>query len=125
LAGVNVFTRDADVSAMDTAALTDSPAAMRTPPGTIWPIVGAIGGVLVVVGLVTYPPVFIFGIIALLGAAVEWMIEAWSDRASAALQHKAEVRARIPHPLELPLLALVGIAILVYSFSRIMLWLSK
>jgi hypothetical protein len=125
LAGVVVFTRDADVSAMDPSALTESPAALPTPPNSIWPMVGALGGVLVVVGLVTYPPVFIFGIIALLGAAVEWMIEAWSDRASADLQHNAEVRARIAHPLELPLLALVGIAILVYSFSRIMLWLSK
>jgi hypothetical protein len=125
LAGVNVFTRDADVSAMDTAALTDSPAAMRTPPGSIWPIVAAVGGVLVVVGLVTYPPVFIFGIIALLGATVEWMIEAWSERASADARYNADVRSRLAHPLELPLLAVVSVVVLVYSFSRIMLWLSK
>jgi hypothetical protein len=125
LAGVNIFTRDGDVSAMDSAALTESAAARPTPPNSIWPMVGALGGILVVVGLVTYPTVFIFGIIALLGATVEWMIEAWSDRASADLAHNAEVRGRIAHPLELPLLALVGVAILVYSFSRIMLWLSK
>ncbi len=125
LAGVNIFTRDADVSAMDSAALTESAAARPTPPNSIWPMVGALGGILVVVGLVTYPAVFIFGIIALLGATVEWMIEAWSDRASADLEHNAEVRGRLAHPLELPLLALVGVAILVYSFSRIMLWLSK
>ena len=43
----------------------------------------------------TYPPVFIFGIIALIGAAVEWMIEAWSDRASADLAHNAEVARRV------------------------------
>jgi len=91
LAGVVVFTRDADVSAMDPTALTESAAAKPTPPNSVWPIVGAIGGVLVVVGLVTYPPVFIFGIIALLGAAVEWMIEAWSDRASADVQDRKSV----------------------------------
>jgi len=125
LAGVNIFARDGDVSAMDSTALTESAAARPTPPNSIWPMVGALGGILVVVGLVTYPTVFIFGIIALLGATVEWMIEAWSDRASADLEHNAEVRGRIAHPLELPLLALVGVAILVYSFSRIMLWLSK
>jgi hypothetical protein len=125
LAGVVIFTRDDDVSPMDPTALTESAAAMRTPPNSVWPIVGALGGILVVIGLVTYPPVFIFGIIALFGAAVEWMIEAWSDRASGDVQHNAEVRARIAHPLELPLLALVGVAVLVYSFSRIMLWLSK
>ena len=98
LAGVNIYTRDGDVSAMDSAALTESAAARPTPPNSIWPMVGALGGILVVVGLVTYPTVFIFGIIALLGATVEWMIEAWSDRASADLQHNAEVRGRIAHP---------------------------
>jgi hypothetical protein len=125
LAGINVFTRDADVSAMDTAALTESAAARRTPPGTVWPIAAAVGGVLVVVGIATYPVVLIFGIIALLGAAVEWMIEAWSDRASGDRAYNADVRARIAHPLEFPLLALLGVGILIYSFSRIMLWLSK
>ena len=125
LAGITIYIRDADVSAMDSTALTESPAATRTPPNSPWPIISAVGGVLVVVGLVTYPPIFIFGVIALLGAAVEWMIEAWSERASADVQYNAEVRGRIAHPLELPLLALVGVAILVYSFSRIMLWLSK
>jgi hypothetical protein len=125
LAGITIYIRDADVSAMDTAALTESPAASRTPPNSPWPIIAAVGGVLVVVGLVTYPPIFIFGIIALLGAAVEWMIEAWSERASADVAYNAEVRGRVAHPLELPLLALVGVAVLVYSFSRIMLWLSK
>jgi hypothetical protein len=125
LAGINVYTRDADVSAMDTAALTESPAATPTPPGTVFPIVAGVGGVLVVVGLATYPVVLIFGIIALLGAAVEWMIEAWSERASGDLAYNEEVRGRIAHPLEFPLLAAVGVGVLIYSFSRIMLWLSK
>jgi hypothetical protein len=125
LAGINVFTRDADVSAMDTAALTDSAAATRTPTGTIWPIVAGVGGVLVVVGLATYPVVLIFGIIALLGAAVEWMIEAWSERASGDVAYNEEVRGRIAHPLEFPLVAAIGVGVLIYSFSRIMLWLSK
>ena len=65
----------ADVSAMDTAARPRSRRPPRPPPG---PACGrwsrALGGVLVVVGLVTYPPVFIFGIIALLAATVEWMV---------------------------------------------------
>lgn len=125
VAGINVFTRDADVSAMDTAALTESAAATRTPPGTVWPIVAAVGGVLVVVGVATYPVVLIFGIIALLAAAVEWMIEAWSERASGDRAYNADVRGRIAHPLEFPLLAMLGVGILIYSFSRIMLWLSK
>ena len=75
----------------------------------MWPIVGALGGVLVVVGLVTYPLVFIFGIIVLLAATVEWMVQAWSERASADSSYNAAVRGRIAHPLEFPVLAAVGV----------------
>ena len=91
----------------------------------MWPIVAALGGVLVVVGLVTYPVVFVFGILALLAATVEWMVQAWSERASADVPFNADVRSRIAHPLEFPILAAVGAGILIYSFSRIMLFLSK
>ena len=94
LAGVNIYTRDADVSAMDTAALTESAAAARRPAPASGRSSAALGGVLVVVGLVTYPVVFIFGIIALLAAAVEWMIQAWSERASA----DVAVQRRRPRP---------------------------
>jgi hypothetical protein len=125
LAAINVYTRDADVSALDATALTESPAATRTPPGNIWPIIAAIGGVLIVVGLVTYPAFLVFGLIALVGSAVEWMLAAWSERASGDVAYNEEVRGRLAHPLELPLLALVGVGVMVYAFSRIMLWLSK
>ena len=60
--------------------------------------------VLVVVGLVTYPVVFIFGVIALLAATVEWMVQAWSERASADAAYNAErprahrPPARVPGP---------------------------
>ena len=55
LTAINLYTRDADVSAMDSAALTDSAAAHRAPWPSLWPAIGALGAVLVVVGLVTYP----------------------------------------------------------------------
>jgi hypothetical protein len=125
LAGLVVYVRDADVSAMDTAALTDSAAAAGPPGGSVWPFVAGVGGVLVAVGLVTYPPVFIFGLIALLAAAVDWMIQAYSERASADASYNERVRERIAHPLEFPILAAVGVGVIVYSFSRIMLFLSK
>ncbi len=125
LAGVVVVIREADVSAMDPAATTESAAAAAPPGPSMWPAVSAVGGVLVVVGLVTYAPIFIFGIIALLAAAVDWMVQAYSERASGDPTFNAAVRGRIAHPLEFPILAAVGVAIIVYSFSRIMLFLSK
>ncbi len=125
LAGVSVYTRDADVSSMDPAALTESAAARPAPTPSMWPIVGALGGVLVVIGLVTFPVVFIFGVIALAAATAEWMVQAYSERASADVQYNAGVRSRLAHPLEFPVLAAVGLGIIIYSFSRIMLFLSK
>jgi hypothetical protein len=125
LAGVVIYIREADVSAMDTAALTESAAAAGPPGDSVWPAVSAVGGVLVAVGLVTYEPIFIFGIIALLAATVDWMVQAYSERASGDPTFNAAVRGRIAHPLEFPILAAVGVAVIVYSFSRIMLFLSK
>ena len=69
---------------MDTGALTAvggrragarAPACGRSSPRS--------AALLVVVGLVTYPVVFIFGIILLIAATAEWMVQAWSERASA------------------------------------------
>jgi|HigsolmetaAR201D_1030396.scaffolds.fasta_scaffold03599_7 hypothetical protein len=125
LTGIYIYIREADVSAMDTGALTESAAAATPPGASVWPFVAGLGGVLIAVGLVTYPPVFVFGIIALLAATVDWMIQAYAERASADQGFNATIRARIAHPLEFPILAAVGVAILVYSFSRIMLFLSK
>jgi hypothetical protein len=88
-------------------------------------MVGALGGVLVTVGLVTYPVVFVFGILALIAAAAEWMVQAWSERASADVVFNDDLRGRIAHPLEFPILGAIGAGILIYSFSRIMLFLSK
>ena len=125
LAGVNLFFRDSDVSAMDPLATTQSAAAVPPATPTLWPLIGAAGAVMVVVGIVSYPVVFVFGIIALIASAAEWMVQAWSERASADGEFNAVVRARISHPLEFPVLAAVGAGIIIYSFSRIMLFLSK
>ncbi|MET0144526.1 MAG: hypothetical protein ABW328_07055 [Ilumatobacteraceae bacterium] len=125
LAGVNLYARDSDVSSMDAAALTESAAARPTPGPSMWPIVAALGGTLVVIGLVSFPVVFIFGLIALLAATAEWMVQAWSERASGDVRFNADVRSRLAHPLEFPVLAAIGVGIIIYSFSRIMLFLSK
>lgn len=125
LTGINLYVRDSNVSAKDPAAATESAAAQRAPQASIWPFVGAVGAVLVVVGLVTYPVVFIFGIVALLATVIEWMIEAWSERASADVRFNSGIRQRLAHPYEFPVLAALGAAVIVYSFSRIMLFLSK
>ena len=125
VAGVNLYTRDADVSAMDEVAAANAPAGVPAPGASVWPVVAALGAALVAVGVASFPVVVVFGVIALFAATVEWMVQSWSDRASADTTYNADIRSRIAHPLEFPLLALVAAGIIVYSFSRIMLVLSK
>jgi hypothetical protein len=125
LAGINVFTRDANVWEDEISSVETAPAAARPPANSIWPMAFALGAAVLTVGLVTYQAVFIIGIVLLLAAGAEWTAEAWAERASADPSYNAEVRNRIANPLEFPLAAAIGIGIIVYAFSRIMLWLSK
>ncbi|SRR6056297_980934 len=125
LAGVNIYVRDSNVWDDEISAVETAPAAARPPADSIWPMAFALGAVVVTVGLVTYQAVFIVGIILMLAAGAEWTAEAWAERASADATFNAEVRSRIANPLEFPLAAAIGIGIIVYAFSRIMLWLSK
>lgn len=125
LAGINIYTNDSNIWDDEIASVDSAPAAARPPANSIWPMAFALGAVVVTVGLVTYQAVFVVGVVLLLAAGAEWTAEAWAERASADAAYNAEVRSRIANPLEFPLAAAIGIGIIVYAFSRIMLWLSK
>jgi hypothetical protein len=125
LTGVNFYTRDSNVSSMQSDATSTSAAAQDAPGRSFWPIVGALGAGLVVVGLITEPIVFKAGLVVLLAVLVEWMVQAWSERASADPEYNARIRKRLLNPLEFPMLAGLGLSVLIYSFSRIMLFISK
>ena len=100
-------------------------AAQVAPAFSVWPFVFAFGAVTIVVGLVSYQAIAIIGLLVMLAAGAEWMAQAWAERASADNFHNNEVRSRIANPFEFPLAGAIAIGIIVYSFSRIMLWLSK
>jgi hypothetical protein len=125
LAGINIYTRDCNVWADEISTVESAPAAARTPADSVWPMAFALGAVVLTVGLVTYQAVFIVGIVLMLAAGAEWTAEAWAERASADAGYNAAVRSRIANPLEFPLAAAIGVGIIVYALSRIMLWLSK
>jgi protein-S-isoprenylcysteine O-methyltransferase Ste14 len=125
LMGINFWVRDSNVGGMQSDATTTSAAAQGRPGNSMWPAIGAVGAGLVVVGLVATPVVFKAGVVVLLIALFEWLVQAWADRASADKRFNAAVRGRIMHPLEFPVLGAVGLTVIIYSFSRIMLFLSK
>jgi hypothetical protein len=125
LAVLNLFLRDNNVWADEIASIDATAAASRPPANSIWPMVFAFGAAVVAVGFVTTQEVFVLGVVVLLVGGAEWTAEAWAARASADAEYNADVRDRIANPLEFPLLAAIGIGIIVYAFSRVMLWLSK
>ena len=123
LTAFNFWVRDSNVSAMDTAGIESSSAATKTPTGSLWPLVGGLGAALVPVGLIVGRAITWIAVIVIFIAAMEWMVQSWSERASADAEYNASIRRRILHPLELPVLGAVGLGIVIFSFSRIMLWL--
>ena len=125
LAAINVYVRDSNVAPDDDLAVATAPAAQPTASGSVWPLLFAGSAVLLAIGLVTYPTFTIIGIVGLLAAGAEWVAEAWADRASTDPAHNAVVRDKISNPLEFPVGAAVAAGIVIYFFSRIMLWLSK
>ena len=123
--GVNWYTKDGNVSAMSENAAAEAPAARPPAERSMWPALAAIGVGTVAVGAVSKPIVFKAGIVLLLAAAIEWVVSSWSERASADATYNAGLRKRLLHPIEFPVTAAVGLGILIYSFSRVMLWIDK
>lgn len=113
---LSLHTRDADTD--DEFA---SGAAADAPSRSMWPLIGAAGALLTLVGTLTTPLVFILGLIVVVAAFIEWGIQAWADRASSDPAYNAAVRAKILHPIEFPVIAAVGLGVIIISFAEIML----
>jgi hypothetical protein len=125
LAGFNVWARDSNLSALDTTVIATSEAAAEPPAASIWPMVFAVGAATVLLGLVTQQSIFTIGVVVLLAAGAQWMVQAWAESASADSAVNAAVRNRVANPLEYPLLGAIAVGAIAYAFSRVMLWLSK
>lgn len=125
IATLNAMLRDSNVFVDDAAPVETTAAAQRPAGRSIWPLGFAFGGVVVAVGLVTYQSIFVIGVAVLLATGAEWAAQGWAERASGDPEVNAAVRNRLTNGLEYPLAAAVGMGIIVYSFSRVMLWLAS
>jgi hypothetical protein len=125
LAGLNYVNRDCNVSGVQQGGGAGSAADQPPVESSVWPAATALGGALLVIGADTYPVVFKIGVIVLLAAGFEWLVQAWSERASNDPAYNRSLRQRLLQPIEFPVGAAVFAALFVYSFSRVMLWISK
>jgi len=121
LTGINFWVRDSNVSTMDNDAVESAPAAHAPPAPSMWPLIGGAGVALVPVGLIAGKTVVWMAVIVILIATIEWMVQSWSESASGDIEYNRTIRRRILHPLELPILGAVGLGLIIFSFSRIML----
>ena len=92
---------------------------------SMWPLVTVVGFVLLILGLVVAQVYFIFGIVVVLAALTEWLVQAWSESASDDAAHNESARRRLLHPIEFPVIATLGLGVIIFAFSRIMLAISK
>jgi hypothetical protein len=123
LAGINAYARDTNVSAMDHEAFASSAAAQATARPSLWPLLVGLGVTTITLGLVTYPAFFIIGCILTVAGALEWVVQGWSERASADARYNAGARNFLIDPLELPVAGAILFGVVAYSFSRVMLGL--
>ena len=123
---VAVAIRDADSSALAQLAGTET-APTVAPPGhaAYWPVLTALGVTMVALGLVISNVLFIGAFIALIGIGVEWMVLAWSDRATGDPAVNRIVRNRVMHPYEVPIAGLLIAGGMVFAMSRVFLAASE
>lgn len=129
LAGAGLFLgattaafRDADAEAQAELLGQEAvPEPVATERGSYWPVIAAFGVGFVAVGLVTGLPLVLLGLAVLVAATFEWAVSVWAERATGDPAVNRAVRRRVMLPVEVPALAAMGIAVFVFSFSRILL----
>ena len=121
VAGFSLFTRDSDVYSAEEAVA----AGTASPAASVWPMILALGTALVLLGLVTNPIVFVLGVAVLVGGGVEWAVQDWAEGASFDGVYNQMVKSRVLGGLEYPGLSAVGLGVVAFLFSRVMLATSK
>lgn len=125
LALMLVAYRDADTDAVAELNGGQLPPAQGPTTTNYWPVIGAFGVGVTIVGLAVHASIFVIGLLLMFAATFEWMMSAWADRATGDPRANKELRDRIMKPVEVPVLAAVGIAAVVLAMSRIFLTVSK
>ena len=118
---IAVLLRDGDIDAAD----ADPEIPSRRSAPAAWPALSAVGGGVAIVGLAGHNALLYAGL-GIVGAVfVEWMVQGWSERASADHAYNRALRHRIMSPFEIPALAAIVIATFLGSLSRLLLALPK
>lgn len=123
---VNVITRDGDAGEAAELVGADGALTVSTPrTSSFWGLLAAFGMACLAVGVAVSSAFFILGVVILAVVLLEWVVLAWSDQATGDQEVNAVIRDRILGPIEVPLLAMLGIAAMVLGLSRVLLAVSE
>jgi hypothetical protein len=117
--------RDADPDAQADYLGADTVASAPRVTESFWPVVGAFGAATMALGLVLHTAVFVAGLALCAVVAIEWLMDAWADRATGDPVANKQLRDRIMAPIEIPALGAGMVAVGVLAVSRIFLSVSK
>lgn len=116
------FTRDGDAAAM--AALAGVDAVPQVTPAVrpaYWGPIAAFGAASLILGLAVSKPFLYLGLATFFMVVILWTVQTWSDRVTADADVNEVIRARTLGPLEVPMIAAIGIAAIVIAMSRMFL----
>lgn len=120
---LNFVTRDATVVADDSGS---GALAIRTPRrASFWGPLAAFGLACLAIGVAVSQAFFILGVAVLAIVLLEWVILAWSDSATGDPTVNSAIRERVIGPLEVPIMASLGIAVFILGVSRVLLAVSE
>ncbi len=121
-----VIARDGDAEEMSSLAGSERALAVKPPLGlSIAGPLTAFGIGCLVVGIAVSEAFLYLGIAVLLVVGIEWLVQAWSDRATGDDHVNSVIRKRVLGPIEVPMLAALAIAVIVLGLSRILLAVSE
>lgn len=117
--------RDSGARAEAEVAGLDTVPPVRPASPSYWPAISAFGVALLLIGLVTEPLLAIFGAIVLGAVLVEWTVQTWAEGATGDEATNRRIRNRIMNPIEFPVAGALAVAVVILSFSRVFLAISR
>jgi hypothetical protein len=88
---------------------------------SLWPVLTAVGVLVMALGLVQDSKMFILGLSIIGVSVVEWAVLAWSDRASTDPAYNAELRSKVMRSFEMPVLGALIVGFIAIGASRTLL----
>ncbi len=122
LAVTTIITRDGDAEAMAARAGVSTVPDLTPPAGSsIWAPVAAFGVAAIIIGIAVSQAFFILGLAVLFVVGLQWVVLAWSDRATGDPEVNEVIRRRVLGPVEIPMMACLSIAAVAVAISRVFL----